>query len=251
MSTTPGDVAAHCPHSCGQVIMLTRSIQADVARYSSADVFWFRKKILSWAKRNGRTFPWRRKSAGCYEKVVSEVLLQRTRAEVIATYFPKFVRQFPSWKKLSLATEKELQEYLQPIGLWRRRAASIKKLSMEMSRRRGRFPRDKIAVEALPGVGQYIANAIMVFCYNEPWPLLDTNMARVIERFFGPRKLADIRYDPYLQSLAKSAVSTREPALGNWAILDFASLVCTLKNPRHDICPIIRKCQYFTQLSSK
>ena len=44
-----------------------------------------------------------------------------------------------------------------------------------------------------------VANAILLVCHEQPEPLLDSNMARVIERVFGPRKLADIRYDPYLQ----------------------------------------------------
>lgn len=41
-----------------------------------------------------------------------------------------------------------------------------------------------------------MASAILVIQGVDPAPYLDVNMARVLERHFGPRKLSDIRYDP-------------------------------------------------------
>ena len=87
-----------------------------------------------------------------------------------------------------------------------------------MAKRNGRFPSTRVEVEALPGVGQYITNATLLLCHGEAQPLLDVNMARVLERVFGPRKLVDIRYDPYLQNLAFEIVQckgAKELNLGN------------------------------------
>ncbi|MDQ3111021.1 MAG: hypothetical protein M3R17_14095 [Bacteroidota bacterium] len=56
-------------------------------------------------------------------------------------------------------------------------------------------------------MGQYIANAVELVVFNQPSPLIDVNMARVIELFFGARKMADIRYDPWLQGLAYRLVN--------------------------------------------
>ncbi|HEX5733370.1 MAG TPA: hypothetical protein VF131_11105 [Blastocatellia bacterium] len=69
-------------------------------------------------------------------------------------------------------------------------------------------------------------------------------MARVLERFFGPRKLADIRYDPYLQSLAKKVVEGGNPIHLNWALLDHASLICKQGKPLCNICPLVSRCLY-------
>lgn len=96
----------------------------------------------------------------------------------------------------------------------------------------------------LPGIGQYNANAVLLFYHHQAQPLLDSNMARVLERFFGPRQLADFRYDPYLQALALSVISHRGPAEMNWAILDLAALVCRLKSPSCERCPLALKCSY-------
>jgi A/G-specific adenine glycosylase len=208
------------------------------------DINWFRQRLLGWFRSNQRTFPWRDESANDYIKILSEVLLQRTRAEVVAAFLPEFIERFPSWNKLALATEEDLRQYLQPLGLWRRRAASLEKLASEMAKRRGRFPRSREEIEQLPNVGQYIANAVLLFCHGEPQPLLDVNMARVLERFFGPRKLADIRYDPYLQSLARAIVTSKNSATVNWAILDHATLVCKISNPRCPTCPVVARCKF-------
>lgn len=143
-----------------------------------------------------------------------------------------------------VATEVDLQQYLQPLGLWRRRAASLEKLANEMAKRRGKFPERREEIEQLPNVGQYIANAILLFCHGDPQPLLDVNMARVLERFFGPRKLADIRYDPYLQSLAKAVVSSKNPHVINWAILDHATLICKISTPLCTVCPVVLRCKF-------
>ena len=111
-----------------------------------------------------------------------------------------------------------------------------------MAKKNGRFPRDREAIEALPGIGQYIANAVLLFCHGQPQPLLDVNMARVLERVFGPRKLADIRYDPYLQELARNVVRCKTSAKLNWAILDIAATVCLLRNPCCSECPLTSVC---------
>ncbi len=204
----------------------------------------FRKGLLRWYKQNGRTFPWRKSSITNYQRIVAEILLQRTRAETVSMFFPDFIREFPSWNRLSFASIKQLQSYLQPIGLWRRRAVSIHALSREMVKRRGRFPRNRNEIEALPGIGQYISNAVLLFCFGVPQPLLDINMARVLERVFGPRRLADIRYDPYLQNLSGKIVNSKDAKELNWAILDLAASLCLSKTPTCKNCPVCSFCKY-------
>lgn len=226
------------------MILKNSRVSLEVEIPPSKQISEFRERLLSWFEQHGRRFPWRNQSASNYEKILAEVLLQRTQAETVASFFSVFVKHFPSWQKLAEATKEELQEYFKPIGLWRRRAASLVKLADEMAKRGGQFPRQRQEIEALPGIGQYIANAVLMFCHSDPQPLLDTNMARVLERYFGPRKLVDIRYDPYLQSLAKEVVTGDDATLVNWAILDLASLICRQKMPLCDICSLVDGCRF-------
>ena len=215
----------------------------------SQELAQVRRRLLRWFKGHGRKFPWRNTSASKYQCIIAEALLQRTRAETVASFFPQFIKEFPSWKRLGSASVTRLQRHLQPIGLWRRRAASIRLLGREMKRRNGRFPRDRAEIEALPGVGQYIANAVRLFCHGVPQPLLDASMARVLERVFGPRTLADIRYDPYLQHLARRVVDCSKSHSINWAILDLGALICTPKKPACSVCPLRSGCNYAKGIS--
>ena len=219
--------------------------------HDASSIRWFRQRLMKWFAVHGRDFPWRASSANNYTKVVSEVLLQRTRAEVIGAFLPKFLRTYPSWRRLGRASQKELGECLKPLGLWRRRAISLHRLGREMAARNGRFPKTRDEIEDLPNVGQYIANAVLLFCHNAPEPLLDVNMARVLERFFGPRDLADIRHDPYLQFLARQVVLDDDPVLVNWALLDHATLVCKIANPLCDQCPVRSRCMYANRRASR
>jgi A/G-specific adenine glycosylase len=171
-------------------------------------------------------------------------LLQRTRAEVAANFLPQFTTRYPSWKKLALANEAHLAEFLRPLGLFRRRAASLVNLARVMAERNGRFPREKSEVEALPGVGQYVGNAIMLFSGRQAEPLLDVNMARVIERCFGPRKLADIRYDLELQRISRLIILGPRAVDLNWALLDLGAMLCRRSRPRCSDCPLNRICDY-------
>ena len=117
----------------------------------------------------------------------------------------------------------------------------LKRLAEAVNQRGGHLPSERGEIEALPGVGQYVANAIELIRWGRPRPLLDANMARVLERYFGPRKLADIRYDPYLQQLAHDVVDCDVSLTLNWAILDLASLVCR-SQPACFRCPLWRRC---------
>ena len=212
---------------------------------AKTSIEYFQVKLLEWYSENGRHFAWRNNSATNYERIISEVLLQRTKAETVAKFFPDFIKKYSSWKQLGNATQGELQEALKPLGLYRQRSSRLYKLAQELKRRNGRFPSNRAHVEEISMMGQYITNAYELFILKRPSPLLDVNMARVLERYFGPRKLADIRYDPYLQELAARIVDHPELKEINWAILDFGAIICKARKPKCAECPIKQKCFWF------
>ncbi|MCG8386944.1 MAG: hypothetical protein MJA30_15465 [Cytophagales bacterium] len=210
----------------------------------SPKISYFQTTILDWFQVHGRDFPWRKKSASNYVRIISEVLLQRTKAETVANYFPTFLKKYSSWRKLGEASQNDLETILKPLGLYKQRASRLYKLAQEMKKRQGRFPTRRDQVEEMSMMGQYITNAYELFILNKPSPLLDVNMARVLERFFGPRKLADIRYDPYLQELSQKIVTHAEPKKINWAILDFGAKVCTARKPACEQCVLNSSCTF-------
>lgn len=204
----------------------------------------FQNGILHWYKENGRNFPWRKKGLTNYQYIIAETLLQRTKAETVSKLFNSFINMYPNWTALSNAKIKNLEKYLNPLGLYRQRAARLISLAKEMKKRNGRLPKDRSELESIPFLGQYIANSIELLIYKIPSPLIDVNMSRVLERIWSKRKLSDIRYDPFLQMLAGQIVKHIHSKEVNWAILDFASLFCTSSSPKCYICPFVNKCNY-------
>lgn len=204
-----------------------------------------RDRLLDWYDRNGREFLWRDDSASCYEIAVSEILLQRTSAQAVSETVTHFLKEFPSWEALSDAEVEEIGKLIEPLGLWRRRSKRLKELGAAMVNREGELPTTRQELERLPGIGQYIANAILLLCFGKAEPLLDSNMARVLERVFEERELSDIRDDPFLQQLSRRLIGEREAVKLNFAILDLGGTVCRPRSPRCDECPLSQHCTYY------
>ena len=209
-----------------------------------------RSDLLRWAKREGRDLPWRRPEAKPYEQVVVEVLLQRTTAAAVVRFYYSFFERFPEWESLASAEVEELEEFIRPLGLWRRRATALLGLARYAVAAGANFPKNQREHASIPAVGQYVSNAIAMFYHDQPRPLIDVNMARVIERLVRPRRLADIRHDPWLQEAAQWLVACNDARAVNWAVLDFAALVCKARDPLCGSCPVRTRCAYFRRVTS-
>lgn len=207
------------------------------------EIEWFREDLLEWYEDNGRKFPWRSPKTSLYQHVIAEILLQRTRAETLAPFFIDFIHKYECWDALAELSVQELEKELQIIGLANQRAPRVSALAQIMVQKRGQFPENLDELLALPAIGQYVAYAIQSFRGVWRLPLLDAGMARVIERCFGSRELADIRYDSRLQEICQRVVDSDPPLEISWAILDLAAVLCRPKAPRCDICPVASLCE--------
>lgn len=207
-------------------------------------ITFIQDSLLKWYADNGRSFPWRNKSASNYETIIAEVFLQRTKAETVANFLPTFFKKYPNWKQLGLVTENDLKEFIKPLGLYNQRGSRLFKLAQELKKRNGRFPKERNQIEEIPMMGQYITNAYELYILKKKLPLLDVNMARVLERLFEKREKADIRYDKKLQALAFELVNHSKSKEINWAILDFASKICLNKIPKCQDCCLKLHCKF-------
>jgi hypothetical protein len=75
--------------------------------------------------------------------------------------------------------------------------------------------------------------------------LLDVNMSRVLSRFFHPKEFEDVRNDKLIQELAQNVINVKSCKELNWAILDYAALVCKKSNPNCIDCKLSSKCKFF------
>lgn len=203
----------------------------------------FRRAILRWHRVHPRSFPWRRRR-DAYAVLVGEVLLQRTRGELVVPVFEEFVRRWPQPEDLARARLSSIASVIRPLGL-AKRAPILKELGRELTRR-GAIPADPDDLLELPGVGPYAAHAVPVFTRGRNLPVVDWVIARVLRRYFGLASDRRPNADPQLWDLAAD-LAERGKARELWlGTLDFAAAVCK-PQPLCRTCPLASSCQYFAR----
>ena len=208
------------------------------------------KTLLEWYQENGRSYVWRRKRDP-YEILMAEIMLQRTRADQVEPVYLDFIKKFPNVRELNRATEKEIAEYFGSLGLlWR--AKLVKRLAKELIEKfGGEVPKDRDLLLSLPAVGEYMADAVLCFAYEEDVAVVDANVCRVIARVFGIVAKGEARRDRRFRRITQEMLPPGKAREFNWAMIDFAALVCTPRNPKHDICPMNKNCTYYKQQPRK
>jgi A/G-specific adenine glycosylase len=199
-----------------------------------------------WHESQGRSFPWRN-SSDPYVVLIGEVLLQRTRGDLVEPVFREFIKRWPDARHLSRARERTIAQVIRPLGL-AKRGPIIKRLGVELSQRDAPPTTPEELLE-LPGVGPYAAHAVPVFALGKQYPVVDWVIARVLRRYFGLTNELRPNQDQELWAIARRLIKTL-PARDVWlGLLDFASEICRPR-PRCQSCPLNRSCSYGRQQSS-
>ena len=205
------------------------------------NIQWFQKRLLSWAEDNLRDYPWRRTSDP-YSILVAEFLLQRTDADTVKPIYETFMNRYSSLDKLIAADIEEIGDLLQPLGLFFRVERLYQTAWIIKDKYDGKVPREETELLKLPGIGKYTARAIISQAFDQPAAVLDTNVVRIIERFFGIKGGRVKSRCKVLWKAADTIAPDREVGRWNLTLLDFGAKVCTARNPNCDVCPLYKKC---------
>ena len=211
---------------------------------------WFQKQLLTWAEPNLRDYPWRTKALAAYTTdpysiLVAEFLLQRTDADTVVSIYSTFLAQYPTLEKLALAPVEDLAELLQPLGLFFRAKRLSETAKIIAEKHKGKIPESETELLKLPGIGKYTARAILSQAFKQPAAVMDTNVARILERFFnvpGGRVKSRCKI---LWSAAETVAPDTEVGHWNLTLLDFGAIVCTARNPKCSECPLSARCHWF------
>ena len=210
---------------------------------SSKSARFFHQSLLAWYRRHGRALPWRR-SHDPYAILVSEVMLQQTQAAAVVPYYIRWLRRFPTIRSLARATESDVLHAWQGLGYYARARNLHRCAKLIVENFGGIFPGDPNELESLPGIGRYTANAIAVFAFDQPLPLVEANTGRVLARLFNIRNPIDSSSGRRKLWEASAKLTPRKPARDfQNAMMDLGSLICTVRNPRCQVCPVKKFCR--------
>ena len=193
--------------------------------------------LMAWSERSRRDLPWRR-TRDPWAVLISELMLQQTQVSRVATRWSDFLELFPTPDACAAASVGEVVRAWAGLG-YNRRAVSLHRAAVAVVERHGgRLPRDLPSLLALPGVGPYVARAVLAFAYDVDVGVVDTNAARVLARAVAGRRI-DTRAEA--QAMADSLVPDDKGWVWNQAMLDLGALTCTRRQPACDRCPLARR----------
>ena len=144
------------------------------------------------------------------------------------------------WAMLALG-EGRLKDHIKIIGLFNTKAKNVIALSrMLVEKHDGQVPRDRAALESLPGVGRKTANVVLNVAFGEPTIAVDTHIFRVGNRTgLAPGK-TPLEVE---QKLLKAVPAARKPHAHHWLILH-GRYVCKARKPDCPNCVIRDLCAY-------
>lgn len=202
--------------------------------------------LLDWFERERRSFPWRSQSDP-FAILIAEKLLQQTAARaIVVIVYEKLIDRYPSPYELAAANLKELEQTLHPLGLEYRARELISLAKTLVEQYEGKVPNTLSALLSLPGVGDYIARAVLSFGFGADVPVVDTNVARFLYRLYNlPGKLpSNPSRNKRLIEMADKLLPRGRSKDWNLALLDLCALICRPKQPLCPLCPVQRFCTY-------
>ncbi len=218
-----------------------RELEDHPEEVATADAQSIAEELMEWFSHEGRDLPWRRPPRTPYRVLVSELMLQQTRADVVARRFEAFVDRYPDFAALAQATLDDVLRAWEGLGYYRRAQALWRTARVVAAR--GELPVEREELLRLPGIGPYSASAVRSFAFSLPDPALDANLRRVALRVMGERAdPARAQAQKAAHGLLSEVLKAGPPADLSDALMDLGALVCTSRGPRCEICPIARWC---------
>jgi endonuclease-3 len=145
----------------------------------------------------------------------------------------------PNPRRMLALGEERVTELVRSIGLYRTKAKNLlATCRILVEQHGGEVPRDRAALEALPGVGRKTANVVLNVAFGEPTMAVDTHVFRVSNRTgLAPGK----NVQQVEERLLKRVPEHYGEHAHHWLILH-GRYVCTARAPRCAECGVRAWC---------
>jgi len=199
--------------------------------------------LLAWFRAHKRDLPWRR-TRDAYAIWVSEIMLQQTQVPTALPYYERFLRRFPTVRDLADASLDDLLAEWQGLGYYAR-ARNLHAAARLVCERHGCvLPASRAELEALPGIGEYTAGAILSMAYGQDEPSIDVNVARVLARLFDyDQPLTKAAGKKALRGYAAALLPPGRAGEFNQAIMELGATICMARVALCDQCPVAAHCR--------
>ncbi len=198
--------------------------------------------LRAWFTAHARDLPWRRTSDP-YAIWISETMLQQTQSATVEPYYRRFLQRFPTVQALAQASLADVLKAWEGLGYYRRAQNLHAAAQIIMREHGGQMPQEEKALLALPGIGRYTAGAIRSIAFNQPAPVVDGNVRRVLARLDDISESIDLAAtERRLWQRAAELVHVSAPGQMNEALMELGATVCLPQNPQCHLCPVQDHC---------
>jgi A/G-specific adenine glycosylase len=205
----------------------------------------FRRALRVWYAANKRDLPWRA-SQDPYLIWISEVMLQQTQVAAVIPYYERFVAKYADVRALSGAPLEDVLKVWEGMGYYARARNLHRAAMIVCAETGGEIPCDYARLRSLPGVGDYIASAVMSIAFGRPCAVVDGNARRVLARLFLlDAPIATASSARVFKDRADALLDRSHPGEFNQAIMELGATVCAPRKPSCDRCPVSRYCGAF------
>ncbi len=212
---------------------------------ATKDIKRFQKALVTWYSDNCRALPWR-KTDDPYSIWVSEVMLQQTQVNTVLPYYRKFLKKFPTVKRLARANLQDVLKIWEGLGYYARARNLHRAAAIVQKKYNGYLPDRWDEFRELPGVGDYIAAAVLSIAFDQPNAVVDGNVKRVLARLQCiDAPVNNSTSAKTFKTAAEILVDKRAPGTYNQAIMELGALICRPKAPLCEACPLQSFCEAF------
>lgn len=198
--------------------------------------------LLDWYRRHRRLLPWRQ-TADPYRIWVSEVMLQQTRVETAIAYYQRWMEALPDVRALAASDEQKVLKLWEGLGYYGRARHLRRAARLLVERYGGRIPADPRAIRELPGIGDYIAAAVLSIAYGVPEGVVDGNVIRVTSRLLADgADSSSPAFRRRIKALVEASFFDFPPGEVNQAWMELGALVCKPR-PACPACPLRSRCR--------
>lgn len=212
--------------------------------------------LATWFTSAARDLPWRKRTKGkrdAYAALVSEAMLQQTQVSRVVEKYRVFMDKFPTVAALAAAESSDVTAAWAGLGYYRRARSLHLAAKLIVEKHDGRVPTSHADLLTLPGVGRYTAGAIASIVFNQPQPLVDGNVVRVLSRLAARPGAADDKATiewawEEATHLAQAAHKLNIVSECNEGLMELGATVCTPgASPACNTCPLRNQCRAFDQ----
>lgn len=177
-------------------------------------------------------------------------MLQQTQVKTVLPFWERWMRELPTIEAVAHASPEKIHKLWEGLGYYTRARNLQKAARVILEQHGGGFPKKFDDILALPGIGRYTAGAISSIAFNQPMPILDGNVMRILTRIFG--MAGDPREKKTNQLLWRIATELVQNSKGNCShlnqsLMELGALVCTPRNPQCAVCPVENLCVAFRE----